>query len=47
MVCMQEEENVKCLLQDGVRPIIFLAKVIHLIQKTKIVDSDFMSSDNA
>lgn len=47
MVCMQEEENVKCLLQDGVRLIIFLAKVIHLIQKPKIVDSDFMSSDNA
>jgi len=42
VVCMQEEENVKRLFQNWVRSIIFLAKVIHLIQETKIIHSDLM-----
>lgn len=39
---MQEEENVKRLFQNWVRSIIFLAKMIHLIQEAKVTHSDFM-----
>jgi hypothetical protein len=46
VISVQEEENIKCLLQDWVRSVIFLAKVIHLVQEAaKIVSKSVHLSD--